>query len=433
MFDDTMAMDKVSTIVIDLGLKLTKVGYGAESEPRSIIKTPMFFDYEKYMVQDTQKHFKETEKSERKYSGVFNNTASSSTSLLAYKKDIKILRMEIEEFVYTIFYTILQLKKQQRDKNFSCLLAVDFYISKHLQDVYELLVKNIFENPQITLVKLVPKAILPIFATGYSSGIMIDVGYLFTTICPINNGFPYMDKCITLSIGTQELERTIKRFITEDNGINTSKTKIKNVEQFSTNIIQYLDDLVVRSALCLNKKMSNLIKDTIEESRIKNDFSKVDFYKDVQDFQLNLLSRIKLGEKFFGDVEEEEFNIAYSLLEVISKIPNEDRKKLCQNILICGGGSMITGFYKRLVDEVNSLLEIDQTKHSAFSELHLIKNYIKFHKVIFPRNCLTWIGGSLISNYEKISMKNLTITKEDIDNEIQTKISPVAKILNNFK
>jgi actin-related protein len=64
---------------------------------------------------------------------------------------------------------------------------------------------------------------------------------------------------------------------------------------------------------------------------------------------VSLLNRINLGEYFFGNINNDELNIAYSLLKVLMNLPNEDRNKLCRNIVISGGGSMAVGFYKRLV------------------------------------------------------------------------------------
>jgi actin-related protein len=61
------------------------------------------------------------------------------------------------------------------------------------------------------------------------------------------------------------------------------------------------------------------------------------------------MNRVNLGDYFFGNIDDDEMNIAYSLLKVLLKIPNEDRAKLCKNIIISGGGSMAVGFYKRLV------------------------------------------------------------------------------------
>ena len=54
--DQNLGQDKSISIIIDFGLKLTKVGYSGESEPRHIIPTPEFLDFEKYIKDDTKKH-----------------------------------------------------------------------------------------------------------------------------------------------------------------------------------------------------------------------------------------------------------------------------------------------------------------------------------------------------------------------------------------
>lgn len=208
--------------------------------------------------------------------------------MLRYKKNANNLKFEIEEFVYNIFYSILQLQKLKREKYYICLLSLDFFLTP-FEDIYELIVKTILDYPIIHSVKLAPKTLLPVYTTGYSSGIVVDVGYVFTYITPINNGFPYLDKSENIAIGSSELERCLKRFIYEDNVTKEGKTKIKNIEQFNNNIISHLNDLLVRSALCVNNKLSESLKDTNEEAKIKSEFSKIDYYNDLPDFQVLLV------------------------------------------------------------------------------------------------------------------------------------------------
>jgi actin-related protein len=52
-------------IIFDIGSKFTKVGFGGETEPRKILETPSFFDFEKYMDDDTSKQWKVSNEIER--------------------------------------------------------------------------------------------------------------------------------------------------------------------------------------------------------------------------------------------------------------------------------------------------------------------------------------------------------------------------------
>jgi hypothetical protein len=50
-----------------------------------------------------------------------------------------------------------------------------------------------------------------------------------------------------------------------------------------------------------------------------------------------------------------------------------------------------------------------------FEQITTLKDSIRFHKILFPRNCLTWIGASLLANFDKISFKYVGITKEEYE------------------
>jgi hypothetical protein len=50
-----------------------------------------------------------------------------------------------------------------------------------------------------------------------------------------------------------------------------------------------------------------------------------------------------------------------------------------------------------------------------FDNLRVIKDVIHLHKIVFARNCLSWLGSSLLTNYDKINLNKYTITKEMID------------------
>jgi len=220
----------------------------------------------------------------------------------------------------------------------------------NIEEVYRSLLVSILDYPSIQSVKFIPKQITPIYASGLTSGIIIDIGYNNTTITPIIDGYPIIKCAQTLSVGGLVLEKLAKRFIVDDtNYYKEGKPKIKNMDIFLKSLVKYLGDIVVRSGIIVNKKLSLLLKDPNEEANLKSENSRIDIYSDIQDFQISFLSRVLLGEKFFGDYNEEKENIAYSLLKVIQNLPCESRRTASQNIVLSGGGSMILGCYKRMV------------------------------------------------------------------------------------
>ena len=99
-------------------------------------------------------------------------------------------------------------------------------------------------------------------------------------------------------------------------------------------------------------------------------------------------------EVCFGDTENEEPNIAASILRSILALNCDLRGLACQNIILAGGSCMIPGFKLRLKQEM--LFLIDNLKE--FEELKTIKHKIKIPDNQFPNNCLTWVGASLVAS-----------------------------------
>lgn len=66
---------------------------------------------------------------------------------------------------------------------------------------------------------------------------------------------------------------------------------------------------------------------------------------------------------------------------------------------------------------MNFILDQNKNEDSEFFELQAMRQDIKIHKVLFPRNNLSWIGCSILFNLDSINSKHLTITREDLENE----------------
>jgi len=96
----------------------------------------------------------------------------------------------------------------------------------------------------------------------------------------------------------------------------------------------------------------------------------------------------------FGDPENDETNIAASILRSLNAVGADIRILVCQNIILAGGSCMVPGFKLRLLQEIKLLIE----NCEEFKELEAIKSRIKIPDNQFPPNCLQWVGGSLVAS-----------------------------------
>jgi actin-related protein len=206
---------------------------------------------------------------------------------MLYKNEPRSIKNKIEIFVSYMLFNILQLQKIKREKCYIGLIMLDFYNPK-LSNLYHLIIKTILDNNLIHSVRLFPKTISPVFVSGYSSGIVIDVGNSFTQIVPICNGYAIINAAKTINIGSSELQRRLMNYILKDN--TEGRTKISDMNNFIKKALPYLDDILVRSTVCVENR-SVVTKEHL--NNLMTDFSKIDCFSDVPDFQVIFINIVK--------------------------------------------------------------------------------------------------------------------------------------------
>ena len=376
---------KVKKIIIDFGIRFTKVGFEGDSEPRKIIPTPLLVNLEDYFEEKTE---------------TFN--------ILSFLRNAFETKLEIEEFACYIINDVLQLFKTDSKFKLICIILFDLDLKDNFKDIYLSFIKYIYETfPFISSIKIIPKNIFPIFVSGFFSGIILNSGYLFSTVTVINNGLSvYSNK---VGLGSCDIQKFLYNIICNDKKGMEIVPSIET-ESFKKKLVKHMDDILVRISYIMNKKVSNEYKETEKKENEKEIYSNVNFYDDLPTFNVSFNSRIIVGEKMFG--ENSEINFAYIILKtLLEHVPCEIRRKIGSNIILSGGLTMLNGFYQRFVDEINYIVN-----NPEFIRLNGIKNDLHVHKIIYPRNLLTWVGASLFLNFNNLNFAGNEINREENDN-----------------
>ena len=211
----------------------------------------------------------------------------------------------------------------------------------------------------------------------------------------------------------------------------------KNLEIFKKNLVKYMDDIMVRISYILNRKVSQEYK--LEQQQKESDSDKneknkekeylVGFYEDIPNFNIDFNTRVILGEKIFG--ENNEKNFAYLILKSMKEdVPCEIRRKIGSNIILSGGITMLNGFYQRFLDEIKYISE----NNKEFERLKGIKNDIRVHKIIYPRNIITWVGASLFLTFCRFNFPGNEINRI-IEDKREKKLDTdeLTKFLDNLR
>jgi actin-related protein len=393
---------KTKKIIIDFGVRFSKVGFEGDSEPRKILATPSLVNLEDYFEEKTTNY-----------------------NILSYLKNSLETKLQIEEFACYIINDVLQIFKTDSKFKLICIILFDLDLKDNFKEIYLSFIKYIYETfPFISSIKIIPKNIFPVFVSGFFSGIILNSGYLFTTVTVVNNGLSAYSKKIGL--GACDIQKMLFNMIINDKK-GMEIVRISEQESFKKNLVKHIDDILIRVSYIMNKTVSEEYKKT---ENLKEMYSNVSFYEDLPAFNISFKSRIIVGERLFGENSEE--NLAYIILKtLLEKVPCEIRRKIGSNIILSGGLTMLNGFYKRFLDEISFIVN----NNPEFLRLKGIKDDLHVHKIIFPRNILTWVGASLFLNLNNTNFEGNEINRNENEENVNkdTIETELVSLLDNLR
>lgn len=219
---------------------------------------------------------------------------------------------------------------------------------------------------KVPAVKFVLGISLPIYITGMDSGLIVDVGFGETRVLPVMDGFPILSALKSAPVGMSGVQ---KKFVLECKQEEAGLTRAQ------------IETTVLRNCFV---------------SEIKDE-GKGDVKQEVLDgvrgisLAVPYRARAASANTLFGD-NEDSFSIARIVVESLRACSIDSRAALVKNVVLCGGTTMLPGFRKRLLDEVDALLTNDS--------LRGLKGKLFLFNSAFPANIQQFVGASLISSLE---------------------------------
>lgn len=104
-------------------------------------------------------------------------------------------------------------------------------------------------------------------------------------------------------------------------------------------------------------------------------------------------------------------SVVLELLDLIKKLPVDVRAAMLANVFLIGGTAMIPGFPQRVIEELRDALVNDNEYSSLASSSAPVPDVAQLMATYFPRNMVTWIGGSIFAATE--SAKSAAISAQE--------------------
>lgn len=245
----------------------------------------------------------------------------------------------------------------------------------------------LFETFNVPALFISMQAVLSLYASGRTTGVVLDSGDGITQAVPIYEGFAIPLSIVRTDVAGRDITKFLK-FLIRKEGLTLNTTAefevIKKLKEqacyITSNTTRALDDLVAAGD---PERMSYTLPDG-------------------HSIEIGTSSRIKAPEILFRPdlIGSESEGIHEVLVNSIAKSDLELRKVFLENIVLSGGSTLFKGFGERLLSEVkkavprNSHIKIFSSPKRLYS---------------------TWTGGSILANLG--SFKRMWVSKQEYEEE----------------
>lgn len=233
----------------------------------------------------------------------------------------------------------------------------------------ELVTELMFEDFNVPRLYLAIQALLALYSSGRTTGIVLDSGDHVTHTVPIHDGNPISHAILKFDLGGRDLNDYLGKILA-DRGYYFSTASEKDIVRDIKEKLCYLT-LDFEGELAKAAKS----KDSYEKTYELPDGQSV--FLDSERFRCPevLFQPIALGLDVFGIHEE----IYHSIMKVDANI----RKDVYENIVLSGGNTMFQGLPERLDKELKDL-----TKNEV--NINIVAPVNRFNSV--------WNGGSILAS-----------------------------------
>ncbi|NVM27564.1 MAG: actin family protein [Candidatus Helarchaeota archaeon] len=356
-------------VVVDNGTGITKNGYAGEDQPRSVF--PTLIGYPKYtsIMTDVEHYTREYYIGEEalQLRGVLR---------LSYPVGHGIVEDwgAMEKIWHYTFYTDLRL-----DPGDHPILLTEPPLNPRPNR--EKMCEIMFETFNVPALYIAMQAVLSLYASGRTTGLVTDSGTGVTHVVPIYEGFALTHAISRLDLAGRDITEYLMRLLRQRGYALTTSAEKE----------------IVRD---IKEKLCYVALDPEKELRLAEKVSGMEKSYMLPDGETLTVGveRFLAPEVFFnpGAVGKETSPMDEVIVEAVSKCDIDLRRDLYANIVLSGGSTMFPGLKERLTKEIAEMIPENV-------EVKIIAPPERMYSV--------WIGGSILSSLK--TFQKMWVTRKE--------------------
>lgn len=388
-------------LVIDLGNAYTKIGFSGEDLPKEIIpslyaRNKMYDKKNEIGAFDQKMEVFGYEATDPNYKNDFDlyhltcgdHKEKTSKEYIEFLKEVLENKMGLSISEYDVIVNISPIKNDENIRTYGRLFI---------------------EELGFKAMAMINSSSLSLFATGRTSGLVVQCGETRTYTVPIYEGFPLYHSLNKTKIGGRDLTEIFRRGIIE-NKIDINEGDINTLRQVKekTCSVPVVHDYLYY----LDENNEDIIKRETELFKLPDET----IVKIPRKSRINA-SELLFTPSVFEDKKEEVglINLIIGSIKKTEMIDKKFKQSLIENIVLSGGTTMMEGFADRIYQDVNKYEE------NGF-ELEYEPNIIAENN----RDIGKWIGMSMIASMS--AFDKLFIKKMEYQELGEERFSEVAQI-----
>lgn len=281
----------------------------------------------------------------------------------------------------------------------------------------------LFESLNIPCLYVSLQATLALYASGRTTGVVIDSGDGVTHIVPSYEGFALPTSIKRMDIAGRDITDQLIHHIHRMTGVSfKSSAEFEIVKSIKEKCCFVSKDPTREEKLFSTASYSHYLTSTTSTSTSTNSLGSdlISSYKlpDGHNLQLGV-ERFRAPEILFNPqlIGDECPGISELTSLALSKIDLDLRPSLYSSIILSGGNTLLKGFGDRLLTELKDQQSVQMSGQSVWGNLRndSVNSYQTKMKIkIFAppeRKYSTWIGGSILAGLS--TFKRMWVTSEE--------------------